>query len=152
MLYLLLSMPASQRRLMSRPSLRTISTILSALLLPLTMLVSAATGAYYKNNNPDNVDITQGLAYLQQTLVAGVGCFVIILLIIVGLIVMMYRQDKNFINAKLPLVLLSAVVVIIVGTLLVNNYTNQVQDQYLRDNNRPTLKQYFDQVEKQDSK
>ena len=68
---------------------------------------------------------------------------------IVGLIVAMYRSDRNFSQAKLPLVLLIATVVVLAGVLLTDAYTDSVQDQYLRDHNRPTLDEYFDALEQQ---
>lgn len=136
---------------MNRPNLRTITTSLVALALPVAILASAATAAYYKNTNPDNVDITQGLAYLQQSMMAGVIAFALFVALSVVGIVMMYRSERNFINAKLPLVLLVTVLVLVAGIVMLNAYTNQVQDQYLIDNGRPTMKQFFDQLEKQES-
>lgn len=132
---------------MNRPNLRTITTALVALLVPTTMLVSASVAAYFKSNNPDNVDITQGLAYLQQSMIAAIITFTILVAIIVTLIVKMYKNDGNFSNAKLPLTMLIATSILLGGFGLVNAYTNKVQDQYLIDNGRPTLNQFFDKVE-----
>lgn len=134
---------------MNRPNLRTLTTSLVALTLPVTLLASAITTAYFKNVNPDNVDITQGLAYLQQSLTAAVITFLVFVIASVLGIIAMYRRDHNFSNAKFPLVLLVSIGVLSVGALLVNNYTNQVQDQYLIDNGRPTTQQFFDALEKQ---
>ena len=135
-----------------RPNLRTLSVSIIALTLPLTLLASTLTGAYLKVNNPDNVDITQGLAYLQQTLVAAIIVFSLCVAAVVGLIVLLYRQDRNFANAKLPLVLLIGVPVVVAGVLIGNAFTNQVQDNYLIDNNRPTQSQFFEELKKQENK
>lgn len=135
-----------------RPNLRTVSVSIVALLLPVTILVSTLTGAYYKANNPANVDVTQGLAYLQQTLIAAVIVFSLLTAIVVGLISLLYRQDRNFTNAKLPLVLLISVLVVVAGILVGNAFTNQVQDNYLIENNRPTQSQFFDELKKQEDK
>ncbi len=129
---------------MNRPNLRTRTTALSALIVPITLLVSTVTGAYYKSSNPQNIDITQGLAYLQQTMTAAVITFSLIALFIVIGIVKMYRRDRNFSDAKLPLVLFSATIVLLIATGITNAYTNSVQDQYLRDQGRPTLQEFFD--------
>ena len=115
---------------MSRPSLRTIAVTLIALALPLTLLVSQLVTAYLKSNNPDNVDITQGLAYLRPILIAGWVTFGVIMASVAGLIVAMYRRDGNFIEAKLPLILSVLLVIILGGWMAVNSYTDQVEEDY----------------------
>lgn len=137
---------------MKRPSLRTITISVVALALPATLLVSGVVTAYFKSTNPSNVDITQGLAYLQQGLLAAILTFGLFTLASVFGIVKMYRRDKNFAEAKLPLVLLCMVIVLMSGVAVANAYTNKVQDQYLIDNGRPTLQQFFDQLNKQDKR
>ncbi len=132
-----------------RPNLRTVSISIVALTVPLTILASTLTGAYMKANNPDNVDISQGFAYLQQTLFAGIIVFSLCVAIVIGLISLLYKQDRHFGNAKLPLVLLVTVVVIMGATLLGNAYTNQVRDNYLIKNNRPTESQFFEALDRQ---
>lgn len=134
---------------MRRPNLRTFTTTWVALMVPVTILVSIAVTAFYKSTNPDNVDITQSLAYLQQTLVSAGIVFGVFIIVSVAAIIKMYRNDHNFTNAKLPLVLLIAILVIMAASGVLNSYTNQVQNKYLTDNGRPTLEQYFDQLKKQ---
>lgn len=134
---------------MSRPNLRTIAVTLVAFALPATLVVGAITAMYLKSNNPDNVDISQGLAYLQQVFIVSAVTFTVFVVAIVACIVAMYRSDKNFSNAKLPLTLLVGVVVLLGGFGFVNSYTNHVQDQYLIDHGRPTVDQYFEQMKKQ---
>lgn len=124
-----------------RPSLRTIATTLTCLLFPLTLLAGLSTAAWYKSNNPDNVDITASLAYLTQTMTAAIIVFAVITTAIVAIIVTMYRRDRNFSQAKLPLALLIAVIVLIVALSLANGYSNTAQNQYLLDHERPTLDQ-----------
>mgnify|MGYP007082242626 CR=1 FL=1 len=133
-----------------RPSLRTIAIALVCLLVPLTMLAGMLTAAYYKSTNPDGVDVTTSLAYLQQTMTGAIVVFVLITAAIVGLIVTMYRQERNFLQAKLPLALLSAVLVLAGALLITNGYTDPVQDQYLRDTGQPTLDEFFERLEQQE--
>lgn len=135
---------------MRRPSLRTTTISLVALALPTTILIGGIISAYFKSANPDNVDITQGLAYLQQSLFASVLTFGIFTIAIIVGIVKMHRRDHGFVEAKLPLVLLSTVFLLIISALLVNAYTNKVQDQYLINNGRPTLQQFFDKLKEQE--
>ena len=135
---------------MNRPNLRTLTTSLVTLMMPVTLLVSMTTTAYYKSTNPDNVDITQGLAYLQQSMTAAIITFVLFVVAIIAGIVVMYRRDRNFSNAKLPLVLLVSTCAVLAAAGLLNGYVSQVQDQYLIDNGRPTMQQFFDKLEEQD--
>ena len=132
-----------------RPSLRTIAITLTCLLLPLTALAAALAAAVYKSSNPDDIDITTSLAYLRQTMVVAIAVFGLVTAAVVALVVVMYRRDHNFSQAKLPLVLLVATVGMVGALLLTNAYTNSVQDQYLRDHGRPTLDEFFDQLERQ---
>ena len=133
---------------MKRPNTRTATTALVALILPITLLVGAIASAYYKSTNPDHVDVTQSLAYLSQTMTISFITFaVLVILVIIG-IVKMYRADGNMCSAKLPLVLLIAIVVLLGSYALVSSYTSKVQDQYLIDHGRPTLQQFFDKMKK----
>lgn len=133
---------------MKRPNTRTATTSLVALILPITLLVGAIASACYKSTNPDNVDITQGLAYLGQTMTISIITFVILVILVVIGVAKMYRADGNMSNAKLPLTLLVAMVVLLGGYALVSSYTSNVQDQYLIDHGRPTLQQFFDKIKK----
>jgi glucan phosphoethanolaminetransferase (alkaline phosphatase superfamily) len=133
-------------------SLKNVATFLTAALIPIIILVSQTVGAIYKTNNPDNVDITNGLAYIQQTLIAGIGVGIVIALIIVWLIIRIYRRDKNFSEAKLPMLLLVFVGACVVAIAAISNYTSSVENQYLKDHDRPTLSEFFDKLEEQKKK
>jgi RsiW-degrading membrane proteinase PrsW (M82 family) len=133
-------------------SLKNVATLLTAALIPIIILVSQTVGAIYKTNNPDNVDITNGLAYIQQTLIAGIGVGIVIALIIVWLIIRIYRRDKNFSEAKLPMLLLVFVGACVVAIAAISNYTSSVENQYLKDHDRPTLSEFFDKLEEQKKK
>lgn len=132
-----------------RPSLRTVTLTLVCLLVPLTMLAGTVAAAVYKSSNPDNIDITTSLAYLRQTMTIAIIVFALLVAAIAGLITKMYRRDRNFSQAKLPLILLIAVVGALAVVLVTNAYTDSVQNQYLRDHGRPTLNQFFESLEKQ---
>ena len=89
---------------------KTIALTLTSVLFPLTLLASVLTSLYYKSTNPDNVDISQGLAYLSKSMTVAIVVFIVILIVAV--------------NARI----------------------GKVQDQYLIDNGRPTLQQFFDNL------
>ena len=135
----------------SRPSYRTIAITLSALLLPLSILAGLIAAAYFKSTNPNNVDITNGLAYLQHTMFFAIGVGVAIGVNVVWLIVSMYRRDKNFVQAKLPLTILISVVAIIGAIGILSSYTSSVEDQYRTDRGQPTLQEFFDALDKNKS-
>lgn len=134
---------------MTRPSTRTVTIALVTLLLPVTLLVGSIGAAYYKASNPDNVDITQDLAYLSQTMVISITTFVVLAVASVVGMYKLYRADGNMSSAKLPLTLLVATVVLIGAYALVGSYIGKVQDQYLIDHGRPTLQQFFDKLDKE---
>ena len=133
---------------MKRPNTRTVTTALVALILPITLVVGALAAAYYKSTNPDKVDITQGLAYLSQIMTISILTFVVLSILVIVGIAKMYRTDGNFSRAKLPLLLLVTTVVLLAAYALTSAYTSKVQDQYLIDNGRPTLQQFFDKMKK----
>lgn len=134
---------------MNRPSLRTMTISLVALILPITLLASGITTAYFKSTNPNDIDITQNLAYLRQSLFVAVVTFALIAGASIFGIVKMYRRDRSFVEAKLPMVLLFVVFVLMGGAAIANAYTNKVQNQYMNDNKRPTLQQYFNKLKEQ---
>lgn len=90
-----------------------------------------------KSTNPDNVYTTQGLAYLRPILIYGWVTFGAIAASVCGLIVMMYRRDGNFVQAKLPFTLLVILCVLLGTLLLVNSYTDELHKEY-RESNQHT--------------
>lgn len=127
---------------------RTIAIITSVAIFPATILTALLAGLYYKSSNPNNIDITQSLAYLSQSLVPAIIIFVSILLITAILIFLVYRQD-GYKSAKLPLLLLAINVSSVMLILALNWQINNVQDQYLIDHNRPTFQQYLENLDRQ---
>ena len=103
--------------------------ICASLFLPASMLASALTGLYFKSANPSNVDITTGLAYLRQQLVAAL----VVGLVVIGLsIFFSYRTSKyeGPKTAKLPLLVLSFGLVLTICLAITNWQVSQVQDRY----------------------
>ena len=127
---------------------RTAAIVTSVATFPVTVLTALLVGLYFKSTNPSNIDITQSLAYLSQSLVPAIVVLVVLLMITAVLTFLVYRQD-GYKNAKLPLALLAINVVSIALILVVNWQINRVQDQYLIDHNRPSFQQYLDSLDKQ---
>lgn len=119
-----------------RPGLRTIATVMAALAVPVTLLMAQLVGVYYRSSNPDNVDITQGLAYLRPIMVAAWLTFGVMVALVVALISKMYKRDGNFAQAKLPLSLLVVIVIVMGGWMAVNSYNDQVVNEYRQSQER----------------
>lgn len=126
---------------------RNLAIISSLLVFPIAILTSLLISLYFKTTNPDNIDITQSLAYLSQSLVPAI--VVMTLLIISGLVlcILVYRQEGPA-ETNLPLILLIINIVSIFIIVMVNWQIGRVQDQYLKDHDRPTLQQYLDSLDK----
>jgi hypothetical protein len=55
--------------------------VLASIATPITLLVSGLVAWLYKSNNPDNVDITAGLAYLRPILISTFATFGVLMLL-----------------------------------------------------------------------
>lgn len=119
-----------------------------ALLVPLTLLVSQITEFIFKSTNPDNIDITTSLAYLGQGVTAGIVTFCAVLAVIVTAVVLDKRATGTWQGARQPIMLFTAIVILVAGVMLFNKLTNNAQDDYLRAHNRPTLDEFFDALKK----
>ncbi|HMS92281.1 MAG TPA: hypothetical protein PJ993_02440 [Candidatus Saccharibacteria bacterium] len=126
---------------------RNIAIISSLLVFPVTILTSLLISLYFKSTNPDNIDITQSLAYLSQSLVPAIIVMMMLLIIIMILCVLIYRQEGPA-STKLPLALLIINIISIALIAIVNWQIGRVQDQYLKDQGRPTIQQYLDSLDK----
>lgn len=116
-----------------RLTIRNAAILLSALLIPLSMLISNVVTAFYKSTNPRDVDVSADLAYLRESLVAGFGSALIIGAIIVWLIFRLYRRNGNFLEARLPIILITCVSLTVFTALIVNGYINAIENQYRQD-------------------
>jgi hypothetical protein len=98
-----------------KSALHTVAVVLSSLVIGLPLLVGRLVEAILDNLNLNNVDVTQGLAYLREILVSSFTSLGILLVLIVVVLVMLYRRAKSFDAIKLPVVAL--VVQIVVGVI-----------------------------------
>lgn len=80
---------------MDSHKLSRISIILTALALPAAMLTGALIGAILKGTNPDNVDISAGLAYLSPILIPSTAVLLTMLLASLALIVKIYSRSQS---------------------------------------------------------
>lgn len=126
---------------------RNLAIISSIVVFPFTILTSLLISLYFKSTNPDNIDITQSLAYLSQSLIPALVVMSILLISSLILCFMVYRQE-GYQRTKLPLALLIINILSIALIAIVNWQIGRVQDQYLKDQGRPTIQQYLDSLDK----
>jgi len=126
---------------------RNLSIISSILVFPVSILTSLLISLYFKSINPDNIDITQSLAYLSYSLVPAIAVTTVLLISNLVLCFLVYIQE-GFQRTKLPLALLIFNIISITLILIVNWQIGRVQDQYLIDQGRPTIQQYLDSLDK----
>ena len=115
----------------------------AALALPLSLLVSGTIAWYLKTNNPDNVDITAGLAYLRPILVSAFATFTIVML--VGLVSAL-RGRKHDASPELSYIALALVIALTALSLaagVANKGASDAQDRY-RDQK---TQGFFDKIE-----
>lgn len=126
---------------------RNLAIISSIVVFPVTILTSLLISLYFKSTNPDNIDITQSLAYLSQSLVPAIVIMTLLLISSLILSIVEYKQEGSA-KAKLPLALLTINIISIALIAIVNWQIGRVQDQYLKDQGRPTIQQYLDSLDK----
>lgn len=112
-------------------SLTTLAVLLSSLLIAFPLFVSRLVEAILKGGNPAKVDITQGLAYLRELLGFGFGSLGVIVVAIIVVYVLLYRQSRSFAALKLPLLILVVQVVAGVLILAFTGIVNNAVDTYV---------------------
>ena len=111
--------------------LRDVTTLLSSLLIPIPILVSGFVKAFQFAGNPAGVDITQDLAYLREILVSGFVSLGVIVVVIIVMLVLTYRQARSFAAIRLPLVVFVLQIVLGVVILLFAAISNNAVDTYV---------------------
>lgn len=107
-----------------------LATLASSLLIAFPLLVSSLVKAVLFAGNPAGVDLTNGLAYLRELLGFGFGALGLIVLVIVVLFVVAYRQTRSLDSLKLPFVILAVQIVAGIAILLLTGISNTAHDAY----------------------
>jgi hypothetical protein len=71
------------------------SIIFASLATPATLLVSGVVSWLYKSSNPDNVDITAGLAYLRPILLSSFVTFGVFMLVALSFALKGKKRDQS---------------------------------------------------------
>lgn len=106
-----------------------ISIAAAALSVPAAFMAGNLTTLILKSNNPDNVDITAGLAYLRPILIVsfttfGVLCLISLVFGIIGL----RKDDKSL--SKFSLILLVALLLVSLTAGLLQKQTDKIEKDY----------------------
>lgn len=122
-----------------------VSIFAAGLMFPAAAFIGGVVAWNLKGGNPDNVDITQGLAYLRPILVTGLTVFGLLLAtsLVCGVVALRKDADKTF--GKIGLALLATIFVFSAGAAISNAKTDDAIENY-RDNK---AQQFFDALEKQ---
>ena len=106
------------------------SVVIASLILPVTLLLSSMVAWHFKETNPNNVDITAGLAYLKQIL--GTTLIVFAVLWVTSLVSALIglKKDASKELSKLGLVVLALVTILSVGSGIANNKAGDAEEAY----------------------
>lgn len=96
------------------------ASALATLPLPIAWIGGQLVAGILKGSNPDNVDVTQGLAYLRPILITAGVLFAIVW--VVALVVALGRRRRG---DTLPVKLLALHTVVAVALLLSNAYADR---------------------------
>jgi ABC-type transport system involved in cytochrome bd biosynthesis fused ATPase/permease subunit len=125
-----------------------VSLFSAGIMFPAATFVSGLIGWSLKSSNPDNVDITQGLAYLRPILVTGFCVFGVLLAISLVSGVLALRKDADKTFGKLGLALLITIFIVSAGSAIAASKTDHAIDDY-----RTAKEQrFFDALKEQESK
>jgi uncharacterized membrane protein len=119
--------------------------ICAALALPLSLVVSGTIAWYLKANNPDNVDITAGLAYLRPILVSAFVTFGVLMLVAFVSALRGRRRDASPELSTLGLALIITLVLVSLVAGVASNRASKAEDRY-RDQQ---TQEFFDKLKNQ---
>lgn len=108
--------------------------VTAALVIPVTVSAGNLLTWSLKTRNPDDVDITAGLAYLRPILLTSFGAFVALAVLCVVLAVLGMRRDDDPALARLSLALLATVTVLGLVAGLAASRAGDAEDRYRTQN------------------
>jgi fumarate reductase subunit C len=107
-----------------------ISLFTAGIMYPAAACIGGVVTWYLKTNNPDNVDITAGLAYLRPILVTSFAVFVVFFIIsLITGVISIKKEPESFLG-KFALVLLSVIIVLSAGAVVLNAKTDDAEKSY----------------------
>jgi hypothetical protein len=116
--------------------------------MPMAVLAGVKVGGLMKLMNPDDIDVTQDLAYLGYIVISAVVIGLLWVFVAVFLCILLYREDKSFVRAKMPLTILVVNIFIAASILIFREVDGSAQDNWSRDHNQPTRQEHSEQLDK----
>lgn len=110
-----------------------LSLIAASLVLPATIFIGLLANWWYKANNPDNVNIAHGLAYIKPLMTIAIVVFVTIVLVGVVTAIIGLKKDEDKSLAKVGLILVGSVVLLSVGSALINGRIDKLEEDYTKE-------------------
>ena len=123
-----------------------VSLFTAGIMYPTAAFIGGLVAWNLKSSNPDNVDITAGLAYLRPILVTGITIFVILFLTSLVCGVVSLKKDTDRSLGKLALILLASIAIISTGAAIANAKTDDAITEYKTQKEA----QFFDALKKQE--
>ncbi len=106
------------------------AVLLSSAIVPLPMLAGAGIEAAFDAVNPAGVDVRQPLAYLRELLGYGFGLLALLLLAIVVVCALLYKQ-RGLAALTLPVAIIVTQVLLGVGILYLNGLVDSIESSYM---------------------
>ena len=113
-----------------RKNYGNLSFTIISLTLPLTLLFGKVHEWWLKSRNPDNVDITAGLAYLRPLLVSSLVVFFVLVALAVITGVLGLKRDEDKSTAHRALASLAVAVVVCGFVAFSSNRVSKAEDNY----------------------
>lgn len=127
---------------------RNLAIFFAASFIPASILAGLASSGLVKLVNPDDIDVTQGLAYLGYGVIASIVTLVLFVGAALWLSLALRRREGNFSSAGLPLAVLAANLLLGAGILLFNEVNGIAEDNWSRANGQPTRQERSDQLDR----
>lgn len=107
-----------------------ISVLTAGLVLPLALLAGNLVAWYYKGGNPDNVDITAGLAYLRPILITSFVVYGLVWLISLVTGILALKNARTNELGRVGLLLLVLVTVVSLCAAISAGKVSDAEDAY----------------------
>lgn len=127
---------------------RNLAIFLAATFIPAGILAGIAVGGVMKLVNPDDIDVTQGLAYLSYGVIPVFVTIILFISLAIALSFSLRHQDGNFRSARLPLTLLLVNILLSMGILLFREINGIAEDNWSRAHGQPTRQEKSQQLDK----
>lgn len=107
-----------------------ISIIFASLAFPLALLISSTAAWYLKSHNPDNVDVTAGLAYLRPILLSAFVTFGLCMVLSLWFALWGKRHDNSPELSYLGILLIIVVTLVTLASAIAQRGAGNAEESY----------------------